>query len=1114
MGAREFLAEIEPLTHRQRLRRLVDLARAAKADPGNQAVLTGLAQSEDPYARSLAIEACAVTRDAALIETALRDPSGTVRRKALGLAPLVLDDARAEAALTRIDAPRMRLCLVQGLRRRGRTAPIARWLRSTALKDPRAADLVALGGEAIVNELWPSLRDRLSPPGWARLAKHTPAIAALAAMEMLKAPALDPRARWRLGAIAPLLAQRDPDIGLALLERLLEQGEEPRGYLVRGLVQRVLVHRPQQVFDALKKRTLEGKPAAPPGAMAIARFDRVAHRLGFERLAYLIEHAWSSLSDDRSGKRWLLRLDADTRARLVDHWLDHGRSNWGAFLLRYVPAEVGPRRERAFRRWSSAAQDKDGLISLAALAALPPDLRAIEARRHLERVEVLKTKHPQRIAYARFLPAAEASAVLAPYLGHPEGEERARALETLIAAVPLERARLMGALETVRARKFEQDPVRMAMMNALAEIPVVCFRPEHLALVGQIVRDGLDAADLSPGTAAAIERWVVRLFRVDPSWGARWLTTLLQTRGGISARGLGDGLLPGDMPRLAAELAHLAQTWATQERASAVIWLAGSLGIRLKEVPALLDALERLAAELPFAGVAAMALGLLKVHAGARFGALVPRLLASDPSFAILPDVALFLARQRQDLLGPYLRGTPLQGRFATGRTLWVLDFASGTARWTSAQQRAYAQALLGLLADEKREVPTLRFAIDRLVTLALAPSAPVIALAADPRPPVREMAVRGLAHLDGPEALAALLECLGDDRVRWAIYALRGVFAELPKREVIERLRAAPMNKVTVAKEVVRLLGELGGDEVYPDLIALAAQPLHRDVRIALLRSLWDHLEHPETWQLFGRAASDPDWVVASRLADVPVGRLTPAQEEQLIALLAKILERPEPDARTALLARAAYLPLSDARRHWFRALVARLESAASDDEARSAAGAAMVRMRPEEVGALVAAMRAVRPRRQRFLALLASFQPGPYAPNHQHALASGVFELLRDDPVLVADRIQYCGAIHDYKVLVTLLQEISAAGQLHYDALAAAEGAIQRSIHPELIEARLAPSKDPNLRRLAVAGLASAARPKEGWTIERRHRLERYRKDEALVVSAAAHHLFPPEV
>ncbi len=62
------------------------------------------------------------------------------------------------------------------------------------------------------------------------------------------------------------------------------------------------------------------------------------------------------------------------------------------------------------------------------------------------------------------------------------------------------------------------------------------------------------------------------------------------------------------------------------------------------------------------------------------------------------------------------------------------------------------------------------------------------------------------------------LLEGLGDDRARWAIYALRKAFGEMDDAGVLAVLRGAPTGKVTVAKEVVRLLGELPGDQAFGD--------------------------------------------------------------------------------------------------------------------------------------------------------------------------------------------------------------------------------------------------------------------------------------------------------
>ncbi|MFS8065943.1 MAG: hypothetical protein ACMG6S_06185 [Byssovorax sp.] len=79
-------------------------------------------------------------------------------------------------------------------------------------------------------------------------------------------------------------------------------------------------------------------------------------------------------------------------------------------------------------------------------------------------------------------------------------------------------------------------------------------------------------------------------------------------RGSVSTYGLGDGLTKPEAERLSPALEELARAWATRERAGAVISLAQSLGIRLVVVTPLLEALERLARELPFLGVAAASL--------------------------------------------------------------------------------------------------------------------------------------------------------------------------------------------------------------------------------------------------------------------------------------------------------------------------------------------------------------------------------------------------------------------------------------------------------------------------------------------------------------------------
>nr|GFD60951.1 hypothetical protein [Tanacetum cinerariifolium] len=74
----------------------------------------------------------------------------------------------------------------------------------------------------------------------------------------------------------------------------------------------------------------------------------------------------------------------------------------------------------------------------------------------------------------------------------------------------------------------------------------------------------------------------------------------------------------------------------------------------------------------------------------------------------------------------------------------------------------------------------------------------------------VRDTALRALAHLDGGQGVPVLVAALDDVRARVAIYALRSALLEMPAAQALALLQAVPTEKVTVAKEVLRLLGDL----------------------------------------------------------------------------------------------------------------------------------------------------------------------------------------------------------------------------------------------------------------------------------------------------------------
>lgn len=1117
MSKEAFLSELEPLTNDDRFGRMVRAGQqAASSDAETKSLLDELKRSPEAYERLLALASAHGTRDGAHVVEALADVSRSVRRRASRMVSPLCDDTQARAALETIVERRLLTRVMAALVRRGRQGPVDAFLadRMKRGKEAHIVDLLPLGSSGLVAGFMKDIEQGGGAMSWGRLAsRHPTALARWFVDEIARAKSLDSRQRYRLLPEFAELARRAPDAALALMKALFDLGEEPSWYtLALGKLVRA---RPRETFDLLKARHESGRPARPPGAFGVVRFDEVAHELGADRLDYLVRNAWGTLGDGKRGARWFLRLSDDDKKAVLRAFLLGGRGGWGAFLFRYIRADDDAERalrEQSFERWGRASQASDGTISPQVLDFLPRDLREREARRHLHDCPALAAKPERRNLYARLLSFDEAKQVLAPFLGHPEGEERARAQGVLIACVRHDRQALGAALANVKARKFEQDPVRRAMIEALAGLTVP-YQPEHLEAAGGVIRDALDAADLSPATASALERWAVRLFRYDGDWGARWLRELLAVRGSVSTSGLGEGLTRAEAERLSPALEGLAAAWATRERAGAIISLAQSLGIRLPAVTPLLDALERLARDLPFVGVAAAALGLLRTHDRRRFGRLAPALLAEDKSFALLPVIARHVSVRRQDLLGDLLATKPMTGRFATGRSEWVIRFETGFSRWTARQQGTYASGLCALLNDDARDVPTLRFALSTLVRLAFVDAALVLPFASDRRQPVREMAVRGLPWLDARQGVPTLIESLGDDRARWAIYALRKVFAELRREQVLAELKAVPMTKVTVAKEVVRLLGEAGGDDAYRALLALDKPGLHRDVRIALLRALWDHLETPETWSVFERAVNDPDWVVASKLADVPLGRLSESAEAKVVSLLATILGRAEPEARLDLLKRAALLPLRDRERSLFRRLLAHLE-AHDHDEAAAALTAALQRMHPSEATTLSGRLEQLLRRRQHLVAFLPviATRLGPYAQAHHVKVAEGLLASLGADPHAVPLYLSLGSRLWGYRELTDALVDLSKKDLLYHDAMVSALDAVKACVHPGLLDELLQGRADARLRRLGLAALVEAASPQNGWTVERRARLDLYRNDPSPGVAGPAQFVFPP--
>ena len=1171
-------AELLATHHVGRIERMLALGRAAREDPAALALVDDLAAG-DVYERRLALTAQHTLRDGRRLLPFTEDQAASLRNLAFTLVPAVCDDNQALEALKVAYTLRRERGLLRALARRRRRPVIDRYLDWLA-GQPGLHDFADLVPWCTVDGVRRHLDRALARPSqifWDRMARSAPGPLGEVLCDRLRAVPgePDPVTRQLIEKHTRAIAEGAPAVALELVELLVTRRifSQIQVLVVTGRTC------PSETLALLLRRDLR---------IGGAPFRASAARLAPDELARAVRRDPNLLG---GAEPLIDALRDDQRAAVVDAWCDVLREHptWGFPLLDRIADPA--RRIQAWERWSVAARGADGVIALARVELLPPDLREREARRHLDEVIALGTRPLDRIVYARYLPWDDAAAAVKAFLGFPEGNVRGVALTTMLAIPglrPKERDLPDKALALVTARKNEQDPVRGVMLRALVAWPRDVWRPEHAPVIFKILRDALDAGDLSHGTAQAAEALLVRTFRLAPQEAAKWLGTFLKERGNIYDPRLGAHLSDDEVRACAPQLLDIAKIWRKQERSHHVMQLAESLGERLVLVPGydallveharevrwegvslglitvlarfareryladlsdivqrwyergwydailglgkfrekpggrppplpdpLVDALEKVARGKGRPDQISGALVLLRTRALARFDAILPDLLAKDESYVLVPVVMWHLHARRQDLLDErFLGERVIKGRFATGKSAVLLPYRSGFFRWTPPQNATFARSLARIIQDTERDTPTVWSCTAILAALDSAPMDDLAALADDKRPAVQERALRVMARCDRGQCVPTLIRCLDDARARIAIYGLRSALRDMLPRTALHLLGEVPLVKVTVAKEVMRLAGELRSDAAFEFLVALDARDLHRDVRIALLRALWDHLERDKTWDVYARAVAGPDWVMASRLGDIPADRLTAASDRRLSGLLARVLTRPEPEARIDLLQRAAFLAISDPDRAFLTACSERLTSI-YDDEVQAAVRALLHRATEHDMQRLPALYgRALADPRCLHVATDTLLSVDILRRASWVGAAEAVERVLAEDPRWHVLRVR-CGlAARQGQRLSAYIRDLAQRGLLHGDALALCRGAVGK-VHldqlADFTEALLA-SPAPAARLVALSALLCDAGPERGWAPERLARLERLQDDPDPAVAGAAHAVFPP--
>lgn len=863
------LKELDRLAFGPRQRLIAATARALVGTPRLDRLLAELGAG-DEFARRTGVQLAYVARHRGHIEAELDAPHTAVRLAAMSAA--VRLDLPGAVLVTRL--PRLptaaRRALYRSIRRRQATEQAEALLPAVRARygDHEGAALLPACRRSTVDSLLPVLEHAVS--SWTALARSHPA-SVLDHVDRLLDEA--PRSVWpqvwgRVGSGVAVAAPAEPGRVLALLERSLGHAPLPHG-LARtvGVLAR---HDPERLLNVVldPRRTGFLPSTRPVWRAALAVPD-----------ASLIALARATATDQFRFRR----------------------------LLRALP----PHRRAAVYEGTVGGRDLiTAGVSLAALDELPVSARATEARRLLG-LRSVADDPDTRLAVTARLPWAECRDTLVRATRGATAEERAAAYPLCVLAGAASRdPRVVGELLGLLKRLAnEQDPVRSAALQALAEVPAWLFRVDEAELLTTLMTDAAQARDCSWQTRYAARTLAGRLIREGAQshrpalldaglagleragWSQPWVDLSGLDR--ALPRGAEHAVFEALRPRIAAD--------ARRGLYRVPLGLADGLGRRAWRMPELQGLLDQ-ARSAADDHVVRRAIELWLAPSATR-DERVELVFAADRSTITLHRVAAAISRRRTDLLDAVF-SRPLHGRFLRRGVRFLPSF-DDCGRWLPRQARTYA-ALLAELATGTVPVHERAHAA-RCLGRVPGSAATLRTLLDDRETQVSDAALAALSWTDEPgAALPTLLAYADTDRAHIAMSAAtRCARFVLPEQLGVALGPVLGSRKVTSRKEAARLVAE----HRVPDAAGLlsrawALPDQHRDVRRALVSSARWFLDDARAWELLTGATEDEHAVATALLA---LGPDTVAAEHRVryAGLVLRVADAADPD--TARLGLAA---------------------------------------------------------------------------------------------------------------------------------------------------------------------------------------------------------------
>ncbi|PMD40805.1 hypothetical protein L207DRAFT_566186 [Hyaloscypha variabilis F] len=1079
------LHELEALTHTQRTKHLIGLGQQSLTSPQTTHLITTLSHGT-PYTQLLALKTIHGSRNLSLAKHLLSANSKYLRTQAINVICCLGSDEQVLDALKNVERLLQgrtvrRLWSARGRRRRGGIIDgFLEWLREEG-EVVLWRELLPYGGREGLERGLPEVIGDFSLLEWGRLAKCWPEIAKRELWALIEASEEgDMLLRRTVCYVFTQWISHDStvDFALSLVRIAVEKEKVPLAAFPIGWPKGTLFkRRPVQAVDLI----VDAKDDLGTDAF-IFQTEKLLRKISLQQFLALTkryptlleEHMFSNLSTEQ-------KLPAYELIRVA---------------------------------W----RDENDALGWVVLEQLPAEQRIAEARRHLK-LKWLDINPDRRIKCVALLPWNEAMQLQKPYLRSSDADIRSEALSQQIKAARYDSAHIEDALKLILNHKNEAATIQREYFRALTDIPASRFKESHLELLTQIVRNALDSAAATI-TLYLLTEFVGSMLSVHPTWAARQMALIVKERAAVPGKVQLSGVVPVKevMSVVQSEMSAALESLLRKQDAAALTTLARSFEEYMKYWPELLETCNK-AFEIPeMESSHEMIMEVISKfkQSPGFWERIIPLLTKENKDIAGSRHIVRRIHRQYQNLLRPYINPTEAPPSYTRKRDA-LDELRGGFWRWTPAQQQALTEIILKDLANED---VTSEKKVSYIWQLGLLPSistSHLITLASDERPIIQETALKALGRLDSSLGVPTLLSALEDDRGRIAIYALRSALKDLPKSEAFEILKSVPSTKVTVAKETVRLIGDLETEDAFQWLLETEKGSLHASVRKALLRALWSFLDRDETWKMFTLAAADPEADVAKGVISIPIDSMSLETRQKHLNLLLILLQHPTPEVRLETLKRLTSMPLSDPENVLSERLF-QLVRSEYQDEVDVAVRAIFATYARTQIPLIVALYESLVQDRK----LLIRVHDTPYvsqiSPRDEMRLlrpvTHAILGVLERDRLSVKRRVRLLfeglpwEEIRGY--LIDLVPNLTADAlvflceQLEDEGWSA--GWKRAGDDYSLTEKELAKSTDERARRVALSLLVSSVGENGEWTKEKRDRLDKYREDKSVLVAERA--------